>query len=221
MSGGVFVTGTDTGVGKTVVSCAILRALRGRGVDVAGLKAMETGVGEAGPLDAQALAEAADAGEPMQLICPQQFRLPAAPNVAARHEGRAVGLSAVCDAFSELAARHEFVLVEGAGGLRVPTSDDADMADLASQLGLPLLVVARAALGTINHTLLTLSEAERRGLVLAGVVVSHATGPLGEADAANFEHLRDLLGDRLIGEVPPLAAGERPAADCINVDRLR
>jgi dethiobiotin synthetase len=217
---GVFVTGTDTGVGKTLVACAILRALRARGIDVAGMKAIETGVGDEGPPDARALALAADAGEPIERICPQLFALPAAPNVAARHEGRGVELAEVHRAFAELAARHDFVLVEGAGGLLVPTSDEANMADLAAALGLPIVVVVRAALGTINHTLLTLAEAERRGLALAGVVVSHSSGAQSEADAANFAYLRGVLGDRLIGEIPPLPSGESPAADCIDVGLL-
>jgi len=203
-----------------MVSCAILHALRARGVDVAAMKAIETGVGDDGPLDARALAEAADAGEPIERVCPQRFALPAAPNVAARHEGRAVELAAVREAFAELAARHDFVLVEGAGGLLVPTDEEGDMAQLAAELGLPILVVARAALGTINHTLLTLSEAERRGLALAGVVVSHSGGAQSEADAANFAHLRARLGDRLIGEVPPLAGGELAPEDFIELERL-
>jgi dethiobiotin synthetase len=217
---GVFVTGTDTGVGKTVVSCAILRALRARGVDAIGMKAMETGVGEAGPLDAIALAEAGGHDEPLELVCPQRFALPAAPNVAARHEGRTVDLSCVEEAFATLAARHDFVLVEGAGGLLVPTRDGRDMADLALLLALPVVVVARARLGTINHTLLTLAESARRGLRVAGVVISHGVGRLSEADRSNLDHLRGALGERLVGEVRPLGPDEIPGIDCIRVEAL-
>jgi dethiobiotin synthetase len=220
VSRGVFVTGTDTGVGKTLVSCAILRTLRGRGIDVVGMKATETGVGPAGPLDARALAEAADSDEPLDRICPQHFALAAAPNVAARHEGKVAELPPVLSAFADLSARHDFVLVEGAGGLRVPISDDVDMADLALALGLPIIVVARAALGTINHTLLTLADAEGRGLELAGVVVSHSSGKLTAADSENFSYLRDRLGERLIGEIPPLGPDEQPSHDFIDVGRL-
>jgi len=217
---GLFVTGTDTGVGKTVVACAILRALRGAGLDLAAMKPIETGVGAKGPEDAQALRAAAGELDPLDDVCPLRFALPAAPNVAAAHEGRAIDLGLVRAAFSRLASRHRAVLVEGAGGLLAPTSDRATMADLAGELGLPVLIVARAALGTINHTRLSLEAARARRLEVLGVVVSHADGPLSDADRRNLGCLRDELGTRLLGEVPPLAPGARPAADAIRVERL-
>jgi len=217
---GIFVSGTDTGVGKTVVACALVRALRARGLDVGAMKPMETGVASAGPLDAIALQEATGSGDSLDEVCPLRFALPAAPNVAARHEGRVVELESVLSAYTSLAARHAFMVVEGAGGLLVPTRDDATMADLAQSLALPVLVVARAALGTINHTRLTLDALAARGLRLAGVVISHSGGPLSAADAANLEVLRDELGERLVGEVAPLGAGELPDAASLRVDAM-
>jgi len=202
---GCFVTGTDTGVGKTVVSRALILGLRARGVDAAGMKPIETGVGSAGPLDALALAEAAGGRDPLEDVCPLRFALPAAPTVAAAAEGRAIDLGAVDRAFAQLSRRHEFLVVEGAGGLLVPVAEQTSMADLALRLGLPLLIVARAALGTINHTLLSLEAAERRGLEVVGVVVSHADASPSAADVANLGALRATLGGRLIGEVPTLA----------------
>lgn len=206
---GLFVTGTDTGVGKTFVCCALARGLREAGVDVGVMKPAETGVPAAGPEDARALSAAAGVDDPIELVCPLQFDLPAAPAAAARFEGRRATLAPILDAWATLAARHAFVLVEGAGGLLVPFDEETTMADLAARLGLPVLVVARASLGTINHTLLTLEACERRGLPVAGVVVSHATGPLSEADRENFAVLERALGDRLIGEVPPDADRDR------------
>ncbi|MBW2274414.1 MAG: dethiobiotin synthase [Deltaproteobacteria bacterium] len=220
MATGIFVSGTDTGVGKTVVACALVRALRARGLDVGAMKPMETGVASAGPLDAIALQEATGSGDSLDEVCPLRFALPAAPNVAARHEGRVVELESVLSAYTSLAARHAFMVVEGAGGLLVPTRDDATMADLAQSLALPVLVVARAALGTINHTRLTLDALAARGLRLAGVVISHSGGPLSAADAANLEVLRDELGERLVGEVAPLGAGELPDAASLRVDAM-
>ncbi len=217
---GLFVTGTDTGVGKTVVATALVRGLRARGLDVGAIKPIETGVGEAGPLDAIALRDAAGAVDPLADVCPQTFALPAAPTVAAAAEGRAVDLGAVRAAVGRIAARHGCVIAEGAGGLLVPAAPGVTMADLAADLGLPLLVVARAALGTINHTLLTLEAAAARPLPVAGVVLSHAGGPLSDADAANLEELRTALGKRLVGEVPPLAPGAAPAADALDLDLL-
>lgn len=217
---GLFITGTDTGVGKTRVAAALARALRQRGVDVGVLKPAETGVGEAGPADARALREAAGSSEALAGICPQAFALPAAPAVAAAAEGRTVDREAIRGAFAAQAAGHELVLVEGAGGLRVPLDEGLDMAGLARELGLPVLVVARAALGTINHTRLTLEAAERDGLAVAGVVISHADGRLCDADAQNLGWLRTYLADRLVGEIPPLGAGEAVPEGAIDVERL-
>ena len=211
MTRGWFVTGTDTGVGKTVVACALARGLRGLGHDVGVMKPCETGVGDPGPLDARALRGAADSDDPLETLCPQRFALPAAPTVAAAAEGRRVEPGALRRAWRSLSSRHEWMVVEGAGGLLAPLWEGASMADFAAELGLPLLVVARAALGTINHTLLTLEAAERRRLPVAGVVVSHSSGSLTEADALNLGALRAALGEQLVGEVPPLPEG-RPAS---------
>ena len=182
---GFFVTGTDTGVGKTVVACALVRGLVERGIDVGAMKPVETGVGPEGPLDALALQAEAGGADPLEDVCPQRFALPAAPTVAARAEGRSVELWAVKVAYERLRARHDCVIAEGAGGLLVPATEELSMADLARELDLPLVLVARGALGTINHTLLTLEAAVARGLPVAGVVVSHAGGELSPADAAN------------------------------------
>ena len=208
---GVFVTGTDTGVGKTLVACALVRGLRRLGLDVGVMKPVETGVGAAGPRDALALREAAGVDDPLELVCPFALALPAAPTVAAAAEERRIELDVIRRAFATLASRHGCVVAEGAGGLLVPVADGASMADLARELGLPLLVVARASLGTINHTFLTLEAARTRGLRVAGVVISHSSGALTSAAAANLQALRETLGAALVGEVPPLrAVGELP-----------
>ncbi len=220
MRAGVFVSGTDTGVGKTVVACTLVSALRDRGIDVGVMKPCETGVGPAGPLDALALSCTAGHPDPLELVCPVQLELAAAPSVAAESAGRELDPAALVDGFRSLASRHDFMLVEGAGGLLVPLRPPFCMADLAAAFGLPILIVARTALGTINHTLLTLAEIERRGLPLVGVVASHSGGRLSSADSANFVHLQTALGDRLVGEIPPLAPGETASADHLLLDRI-
>jgi dethiobiotin synthetase len=212
---GVFVTGTDTGVGKTVVACALVRALRARGIAVGAMKPTETGVGPAGPADAIALREAAGLDIPLADVCPQAFALPAAPAAAG-----AVDLAAIESAYARVRARRAFLVVEGAGGLLVPIAAQLSMADLAVRLALPLLVVARAALGTINHTRLTLEAAHARGLRVAGVVISHAGGPLQDAELRNLALLREELGALIVGEIPPLAAGELPVAERWKLDAL-
>ena len=213
----LFVTGTDTGVGKTVVSCALVRELRRREIDAAGMKPIETGVGADGPRDALALRAAAGDSDALDDVCPQRFSLAAAPSVAAAAEGRRVEVWAIRRAFERLAARHDCVVVEGAGGLLVPVAEKLDMAGLARELDLPLLLVARAALGTINHTLLTLEAAVARGLAVVGVVISHGSGVLSAADASNVEALRRALGPALVGEIPPLARGAEPDPGTLDV----
>lgn len=217
---GCFVSGTDTGVGKTVVATALIAALRARGADVGVLKPIETGVGPDGPSDAIALRDAAGTDDPLRDVCPQRFALPAAPTVAAAAEGRRVDLGAIDAAFDRISARHDFVLVEGAGGLLVPAAESFTMADLARRLGLPLVIVARAALGTINHTSLTLEVAAARGLPVLGVVISHADGELSGPDGENLKALRAALGEKLLGEIPPLATGAAPPLAAIDVGPL-
>ena len=198
---GLFVSGTDTGVGKTFVSCALARGLRATGVDVGVMKPIETGVPAAGPEDARALRLAAGVDDPLDLICPLRFSLPASPEAAARAEGRTASLAPIREAFESLAHRHPFMLVEGAGGLLVPIDAQTDMADLARELDLPLLLVARAGLGTVNHTRLSLAAAETRGLEVFGVVISHSTADEPEGDRRNLDGLRERLGERLVLEL--------------------
>lgn len=217
---GLFVTGTDTGVGKTYVACALARGLRAAGIDVGVMKPAETGVSTGGPQDAQALRRAAEVDDALDDVCPERFALPASPEVAARAQGRRVSLPAIQAAWARLRARHDFMLVEGAGGLLVPLDEATDMAGLAAMLALPVLVVARARLGTINHTLLTLEAARARGLEVFGVVISHAEGVVSEADAHNLESLRRRLGSLLLGEIPPLAGDVAPDPSAAGLDGL-
>jgi dethiobiotin synthetase len=184
------------------------------------MKPIETGVGEDGPLDAIALRDAAGSTDPLATICPQQFALPAAPNAAASAEDREVDLAAIDAAYETLAKGRDLMVVEGAGGLLVPIRDDWTMAELARRLDLPLLVVARASLGTINHTALTLEVAASKELPVLGVIISHAGGPISAADASNLETLKKFLANRLIGEIPPLGPTESPPADAIDIDAL-
>ena len=195
---GLFVTGTDTGVGKTTVTCALLAAARARGLRVAAMKPVETGCADPRhpgaplvPADAMALAHAAR-GEPAPAPPPSnlfRFAAPLAPSVAAARERAAVSIPAILRAADRLRSlAPDLFLVEGAGGLLVPLSDDADMTDLARALALPLLIVARDGLGTINHTLLTLEAAATRRLPVAAVILSAAEPGTSDADRAQNKH---------------------------------
>ena len=172
MTRNVFVTGTDTGVGKTVVSAALGLCAQRQGRSAVVLKPGQTG--DVGTItgDAEFCQLVLGTHEAIDAISPFRLRDPLAPAVAAAREGVRLDPSAVRRAFDELAGRYDTVIVEGAGGLLVPFSDGVSMADLAALLDLPVLVVARPGLGTLNHILLTLEAAHRRGLTVIGVVIS-------------------------------------------------
>ena len=182
-----FVTGTDTGVGKTTVACAILAAGRARGLQVDAIKPVETGCPtdeEGRMVAADAIALAGAAGHETRPRALEMYRAPLAPSVAAELEGRIVDVELIESGIQLLRSRKlDFLLVEGAGGLLVPLTDTLDMAGLAAHLRLPLLIVARDSLGTINHTLLTLEAAARRGLAVAGIVLSAAAPGTSRTDA--------------------------------------
>lgn len=190
---GLFVTGTDTGVGKTAVGAALLRLALRRGFAPIPLKPVETGCAPE-PSDAVLLGKAASWTGPRSEICPVTLPVPVAPAAAAELAGTQIDIAALAAHARRLADGHP-LLVEGAGGLLVPYAPHATGADLAAAIGLPLLVVARAALGTINHTALTVAEARRRQLPIAGIVLV----------AAHVEHTPDVPGNpRFIAELTGL-----------------
>ena len=187
---GFFVTGTDTGVGKTVVTGGLAAALRARGRTVGILKPVQSGARADDPAGDAALLGA---------TCVYAFEAPLAPLVAARLEGATVELEPVVRAAERLAAANDVLLVEGAGGLLVPLAENLLVADVARALALRLVVVARAGLGTVNHVLLTLDAARARGLEVAAVVLN------GEEDASTPENpalIGSFGGARLVVRVP-------------------
>lgn len=209
-SRGVFVSGTDTGVGKTMIAAALIRSMRRRGVRVAALKPVETGClqenGTLIPADGLFLREAAGLSLPVDQIVPVRYATPAAPLVAARREGYPVDLEAIHEAFDRLTASFDFVVVEGAGGLMVPISDQSGgyfMIDLVRDLGLPLMLVAGTRLGTINHTLLSVRQADAARIPIAGVVLNQIVLPVNDpAELTNPALLRELLSVPVVGPFP-------------------
>ncbi len=200
-SAGLFVTGTDTGVGKTLVAAGLARLALRRGRRPIPFKPVETGCDPIAA-DARLLWSAAGAPVPEAAVCLQRFRLPAAPAQAAEAEGATVDLDAVVEAAKALASRGDLLIVEGAGGILVPYGDGWTAADLMERLSLPLVVVARTALGTINHTGLTVREAKRRGLRVKAVVLNRTTPDEAphERDGARF--VAAVTGLQPLGPVP-------------------
>jgi dethiobiotin synthetase len=208
---GVFVTGTDTNVGKTYVACALARRARARGHKVFAFKPIETGctATDGGYLgaDQELLAGAAGDWQTGALRGLYRLPLPAAPLVAAQQAGSAIDLDLVERTVREGAARSgaSWTLVEGAGGWRVPITPEADMAALARRLAFPVVIVARAGLGTINHSLLTLEAVERDSLLVAGLVLSrHETDDPAAAESNRVQIQRRWPGTILILSTDPL-----------------
>lgn len=191
---GLFITGTDTGVGKTYVTCAIACALREAGVHVGAYKPVCSGAvfaedGQAHWEDVEALWEATARQFPPDRISPQCYRAPLAPPVAAREEGKRVDPDLLRTGIEWWREQVEVLLIEGAGGLLAPISDSDTVADLAVDLGCPVLIVAADRLGMLNQTLLTVEAAESRGLRVAGVVINRTTA---ESDASTGSNLAEL-----------------------------
>ena len=202
MAFSLFVTGTDTGVGKTWVTAGLAAALRRRGVDVGVFKPVATGARTLSE-DTALLKAAAGVDDPPALITPQLFRAPLAPSVAARLEKRAVDLRAVDRAWARLRSSHEVVLAEGVGGLLVPLRPRWPVAALVRRLKLPLLVVARPHLGTINHTALTVRAAEGFGLHVLGLVLNrHVPGRPGLAERTARAALEEETRRPVLAEIP-------------------
>ncbi len=203
---GIFLIGTDTGVGKTTVGVGLLALARARGLAPVPFKPVETGAAPE-PEDAIRLQSAAGGdAPPLEIICPYPFYPPVAPALAAEQTSTRLTLANILSAARRAAAHGDFLLVESAGGVLSPYSDDLTSADLAAALGLPILLIARNALGTINHTALAIAELRRRHLPLAGVLFVDTTAVAGPDHADNPRLVRALTGVRVLGTLPFLPA---------------
>ena len=230
---GIFVTGTDSGVGKTVIAGGLAASLASIGVDVGVMKPIATGgeecdsasVDEDGKIsedtipnratsageinrclvseDAVFLKYAAQVEDSLELINPICLREPLAPSVASQLESLPIDLQRVDTAFNQLHQKHEFMVVEGVGGLAVPIDDDILVAHLAARFELPLIIVARPTLGTINHTLLTVEFARSFDLEIHGIVLNGLRQDMvGLAEITNPAEISRLTNLPILGIVP-------------------
>lgn len=213
MKRGVFVTGTDTGVGKTLCAAALIHALVGRGIDVAPMKPVAAGTvvhdGSWANEDSVALIRAAGSAARIEDVTPVLLREPMAPHIAAAREGRTITLEPVLAAFEKLASSGRFMVVEGVGGFRVPLSSSLDTVDLAAALRLPVVLVVGMRLGCLNHALLTAQAVRAAGLAFAGWIANGIDPEMAVANE-NVAALRERLNAPLLGRLPfepqPLAA---------------
>lgn len=209
----IFVTGTDTNVGKTFVACGIAAALKRRGIDVGVMKPIATGDRN----DARLLARAAGTSD-LDLINPIFLKPPLSPNVAARISRRTISLDKVWNAFRTLRARHDVLVIEGIGGLLVPILDRYFVADMVRRMRAAVVVVTRSSLGTLNHTLLTLQAAKHFKLDVRGLVVNHLSPRQTLAEKTAVKALKAVCSVPILGVLPYRADAPR-VFDRI-VDRL-
>jgi dethiobiotin synthetase len=212
MGKGVFITGTDTGVGKTFFACKLAALLRESGYRVGVMKPAESGCAEreAGlfPEDATLLKQASDSQDSLEKICPYRLREPLAPSVAAQRQGITLEIDRLMDIYDEISSGHDITLVEGAGGLMVPLLPSYTYADFARVLKLPVIVIAANRLGMINHLLLTLEHARCKGLSILGYVLNRLESGASLAAETSREALSTLTAVRCAGELSYEAVSE-------------
>ncbi len=229
MNRSIFITGTDTGVGKTMLTAALLMAYRYDGVDAVPFKPVQTGCEP----DATGFLRAPDVDLCLRLaglhdigpnkykeLAPFRYPLACSPHLAAEQAGETIDLNALLDSARRLASQHEVVLAEGAGGVCVPLNRQETMLDLMARLGWPVLIAARPGLGTLNHTALTVQAVRRHELPLLGIVVVHASPPSGDfIEADNLRTLPWLCDGPVLGEIP--YAGQDENSMPINAEAIR
>ncbi len=207
----IFITGTDTGVGKTLVAAALARHFSSQGLNVGVMKPIETGVADRSGLgaDATLLQWAANSEDDAELISPYRFSQPVAPCQAADSAKEQIDADKICKAFQELRQGKDIVLVEGAGGLMVPIRGGYVMADLARQLELPLLVISHPRLGTLNHTLLTTFAARAMDLELSGYIINQMPENPDAAEKEAPHLLSSLASADLLGVLPEVTGSDQ------------
>jgi dethiobiotin synthetase len=203
-----FITGTDTGIGKTFVTCALLTAAANRGLTAVGMKPVAAGVdanGQHGDVEQLVAASSVDAAP--ELVNPYCFAEAVAPHLSATAEDRPIDPDQIVDALRQLEAQADLVLVEGIGGFRVPLGDTFDSADMAVRLGLPVIMVVGMRLGCLNHALLTADAIAARGLTLAGWI-ANGIDPAMARREENIAALQQHLGAPLLGILPWQDSGD-------------
>ena len=194
-----FVTGTDTGVGKTFVCCALVHRFAQAGMSTIGMKPVAAGLDDKGfNDDVEALIAASSIKAAAELVNPYAFKQPIAPHLAAAEEGRDIRFAPIHQALAELRRQADVMLVEGVGGFRVPLGPEGDSADLAQTLGLPVIMVVGLRLGCINHALLTVEAIQSRGLKLAGWV-ANSIDPAMLKRQENIATLSEMINVPLLG----------------------
>lgn len=243
MAKGFFVTGTDTGVGKTIITAALVKAAQLLGFKVCGMKPIETGCKRIvdsrqhaeyreidyflQPSDGLFLRKISDTSESIDLITPVRFENPLAPMPASEIEGRQADLEKIRIAYGELSRKYTVIIMEGIGGILVPIKKDYFVLDMARDFGLPVIVVSKPGLGTINHTMLTVNYAIKAELTVAGIIINLSQPSSGTlAENTNPDVLQKVCPAPLIGIFPFLknfegSTIERAVLKHLNLEIIR
>lgn len=221
MGNGIFITGTDTGVGKTFFTCGLAALFKSYGYKVGVMKPAETGCiekdGQLFAEDAWRLKDASGCAERIDTICPYRLTEPLAPSIAAERAGVKIDVDHLLAVYREISAKHDITLVEGAGGLMVPLVPSFTFADFARVAKLPMIVVAANKLGVINHLLLTLEHASCKGLRAIGYVLNQVTAESSLAAETNREVLAGMTGLPCLGEMPFIHEGKSADGEFLNL----
>jgi dethiobiotin synthetase len=208
MKGGIFITGTDTGVGKTIVAAALALQMKRQGLAVGVMKPVESGVSKSSPArsDAARLRTIVESDDALGAICPFQFELPVAPLAAAQAERRHIDPGMISKIYRLLLDRYKYMVIEGVGGVRVPLTPKIDIIDLIARLKVPAIVVGRAGLGGINHALLTIESLRRRRISIAALILNETHPSRSKLDRlqrrTTVEILRRRAGVPVLGPLP-------------------
>ena len=212
---GIFITGTDTNIGKTIIAAGLADALKNKGYNVGVMKAVQSGAGiKNGKLyspDIEFMKKVMEVNDEMELVCPYILKAAMAPGIAAEIDEKNIDFDIIKNAFQELEKRHDIVIVEGAGGIAVPIKKRFLISDLIKYVDIPIIIVARAGLGTINHTFLTIEYAKRSGIKIIGVIINDFRG--GFVEEKNPGIITDLTDIPILGIIPndPDVCSERGA----------
>jgi dethiobiotin synthetase len=204
---GFFITGTDTGVGKTVVTACLSLFFENQGMDVGVMKPIETGVdpkcSSTANSDAKFLMKVSGSTDAEEEVCPYRLKIPASPYQASEIAGTPIQPATILEQLKILQSRHNMMLMEGVGGLLVPITAGYNVADLAREIGLPLIIVSRIRVGTLNHTLLTINAARQYGLKIKGIILNkQESGDLDEVEKQQAELIEELSDTPILGTCP-------------------
>lgn len=206
MTKGLFISGTDTGVGKTIVVGGLVRALIERGVHAGVMKPVASGSrtidGKQTSEDADFLKRVAGVNDSLDVINPYALMAPLAPSAAAKMENVTVDFGRILHCYERLSRKYKLLLVEGVGGLLTPLNDKEGVADLIKFLNIPVLIVVGSKLGAINHALLTITCVKALGIEAAGIILNHAEPVNDDVKRSNREELVNFTDIPILGEIP-------------------